>query len=186
MIGTLSKSKGNYTTSSVLYSIRDKRIMSKSHYKSGSLFKLAEGELNQIFFKTLRESHVDAAIVLDLSYKIAPEWESVKKGIINFTDVLSDNWSVDTSINILPFSDRYSIPNKILHLNSNPELENKLKTIAPQGELSATNFKDVLDYSIKRMPWRRNSEKILILITNSDTGKSSFFEKFIDKCLISP
>ncbi|MBN2039734.1 MAG: VWA domain-containing protein [Spirochaetes bacterium] len=184
LIGTLSKSKGSYTTDSILYSIRNKRIMSKSHYKSGSLFKLAEGELNQIFFnvqnkkRILRESYADIAVVLDLSYKIAPEWNSVKNGIVKFVNTVSDNWSVDTSVNVLPFSGSYSENNKILNLNSNFELKNTLSKMATKGDTSDKNFKRVLEYSIKNMPWRRKSDKILLLITNSNSDKTGFIEKY--------
>ena len=184
LIGTLSRSKGIYTTDSVLYSIRNKRIMSKSHYKSGSLFKLAEGELNQIFFnfqnkkRKLRDSYADIAVVLDLSYKIAPEWNSVKTGIVKFVNTVSDNWSVDTSINILPFSNRYSIRNKALNINSNSGLKNTLSKIAPKGETSNKNLREVLQYSIKSMPWRRKSDKILLLITNSNADKTGFIGKY--------
>ncbi len=184
LLGTLSRSKGNYNSGSVLYSIRDKRIMSKSNVSAGNLLAVAEEEINNIFFafpdkkRSYPDNHIDAVILLDLSFKIAAEWESIQKGIRDFADTVSDNWSIDTKINIVPYSDKYTLSNKITGLSSGQAIDNKLKQLVPGGTMSYKNFEEALSFSIKNIPWRRNSDKLLIIISNSENTEAKFPQRY--------
>ena len=106
------------------------------------LFDLAEKEMNNIFFnipnKTpeIIKSSVDAVILLDLSFKTAVEWESIKKGIKNFANAISHDWSIDTVINIFPVSDKYSASKKFTGIKSLPGLRKALSTLMPGGDKS--------------------------------------------------
>ena len=126
LIGTLSRAKNKYSSDSILYSLSDRKIISKSHVSSGSLFKLAEDEMNEIFFNSpkknriLTERQVDAVILVDLSYKISTEWMFIQNGIKEFADAVSENWTLNTEINIVPFSDKYTELNKYSGLKSLP------------------------------------------------------------------
>ena len=184
LVGTLTKTKGGYSSSSVLYSISDQQIVSKAHATSGSLFKLAEDEMNEIFFDTpkrkrsVTDKHVDVVIMCDLSYKVSTEWPSVKKGIIDLAAAVSDNWTLNTAVNIIPFSDKYTSLHKYTGLNSRPEVASKLNTLLPSGTASVKSFQNALNYSVKSIPWRRNSAKILVIISNSENIEGKYIEQY--------
>jgi hypothetical protein len=183
LLGTLSKAKGQYSSESILYSMKSRKIISKCNISSGNLFNLAEEETNEIFFNSpnkkriITEKQVDAVILVDLSYKISAEWASVKSGIIEFSESVSENWTLNTEINIVPFSEKYSSLNKYSGLKSPQSINEKLKLLIPSGNSSANNFQNALNYSIKNIPWRRGSEKILIIISNSENIKGKYFEQ---------
>ena len=184
LIGTLSRAKNKYYSDSILYSLSDRKIISKSHASSGSLFKLAEDEMNEIFFNSpkknriLTERQVDAVILVDLSYKISTEWNFIKNGIKEFADAVSENWTLNTEINIVPFSDKYKELNKYSGLKSLPSINEKLSRLIPAGSASNKSFQNSLSYSVKNIPWRMNSEKILIILSNSENIKDKFFEQY--------
>ncbi len=183
LIGTLSKVKGNYISDSVLYSMWHRKIISKSRVSAGNFFKLAEEEISDIFFEypdkneIFHDRQIDAVIVLDLSYKIASEWESVKTGIKDFTDSISENWNIDTEISIIPFSDSRS-SDKFTGLKSSAAVNKKLNILKPAGANSGKSFENALSYSVKNIPWRRKSEKILIVISNSEKIEGRFFDQY--------
>jgi hypothetical protein len=184
LLGTLSKNKDQYSSDSILYSMKNKKIISKCHISSGNLFNLAEEETNEIFFnspnkkRTMTDKQIDVVILVDLSYKISAEWVSVKNGIIEFTESVSENWTLNTEINIVPFSEKYNSLNKYSGLKSPQSINEKLKLLIPSGNSSAKDFQNALNYSIKNIPWRKNSEKILIIISNSENIKGKFFEQY--------
>lgn len=184
LIGTLSQSGGTYKSGSILYSIREKRILSKSNVSAGSLFSSAEEEVNEIFFgfpnkrRSFPDNHIDTAILLDLSLQIASEWDSIKKGIRDFADSISDNWAIDTKINIIPFSGKHTLKDTITGISSAISLDNNLKNLMPGGAMSYNNFEKALSFSIKNIPWRRKSDKLLIIITNSEDAESRFPQRY--------
>jgi hypothetical protein len=182
IIGTLSKIKSNYKSDSVLYSMWHKKIISKSHVTSGSFFKLAEEEISEIFLEypdkkeIFTDRQIDAVIMFDLSYKVAAEWESIKAGIKDFTDSISENWDIDTEISLIPFSDT-KIADKYTGLKSAAAVSEKLNKFKPAGGNSGRSFGNALSYSIKNIPWRRKSEKLLIVLSNSEKIEGKFLDQ---------
>ena len=183
LIGTLTKSKGKYSSESVLYKISDQQIVSKAHATSGSLFRLAEDEMNEIFFDTpkrnrsITDKQVDAVVLLDLSYKVSTEWHSIKNGILNFANAVSESWTLNTEVNIVPFSDKHTAINKFTGLKTQPDLNEKLSQLVPAGTASVKSFQNALSYSVKNISWRRNSSKILVVISNSENIEGKYFEQ---------
>jgi hypothetical protein len=184
LIGTLARVKGRYTSDSILYSVKKKKIISKSHVSSGSLFKLASEEIKEIFFnfsakkRTPVDRQIDSVIVTDLSYKISAEWDSVKNGIKDLANAVSENWNLDTEISIIPFSDKFPDLNKLSGLKSYVAINEKLDKIVPAGNNSLKSFEKAINYSVKNFPWRLKSEKVLIVISNSDKIEGKFFEQY--------
>ncbi|MFH0977369.1 MAG: vWA domain-containing protein [Spirochaetota bacterium] len=184
LVGTLAKRKGTYTSDSILYSLKKKKIISKSHVSSRSLFKLAGEETKEIFFafsakkRTPVDRQIDSVIVTDLSYKISEEWDSVKNGIKDFANTVSENWNLDTEISIIPFSDKFPDLNKLSGLRSYIAISEKLDKVIPAGNNSLKSFEKALSYSVKNYPWRLKSEKLLIIISNSDKIEGKFFEQY--------
>ncbi|MBN2400912.1 MAG: VWA domain-containing protein [Spirochaetes bacterium] len=184
LIGTILKSKGRYTSESILYSIRDREIVSKSRVSSGNLLKLAEEELNEIFYNSPRkirittDKQIDAVILTDLSYKVSADWTSIKDGIKKFADNISKNWNLNTQIYIIPFADKYRELHKYSASKSLQSLNEKLNQIKPAGSASAKILQNALNHSVKNIPWRKNSEKILIIISNSENIDGNFLEQY--------
>lgn len=184
LIGTLSRVKKDYISESILYSMREKKITSKSRNSYGNLFKLAEEDMKDVFFnfsnsqRILSDKQVDATLMLDLSYKTATEWDSIKKGVEEFSDAVSENWSVDTQINIIPFSDKYTALNKYIGLKSASSIQEKLNQIKPAGANTPKSFENAMIFSVKNIPWRRSSEKILIIISNSEKIEGKLYDQY--------
>ncbi len=180
LIGTLSRAGEKYTSESILYSLKSRKIISKCSVSSGDLLNLAEEETNEIFFnspnkkRTISGKLIDAVILADLSYKTSTEWASIKSGIADFAESVSENWTLDTEISIVPFSEKYASLNKYSNIKSPLSLSEKLKSLLPSGNATLKHFQNALNYSIKNNQWRRNSKKILIIVSNSENirGKS--------------
>jgi hypothetical protein len=184
LLGTLSGSKGQYTSESILYSLKSRKIISKCSVYSSNLFSLAEEETNEIFFnspnrkRTITDKQVDAVILADLSYKTSTEWSSIKSAITAFSEKISENWTLNTEISIIPYSEKYLSLNKYSGSRSPQSLNDKLKQLIPSGNVSVNHFQNALNYAIKNNPWRRESEKILIIISNSENIKGKFLEQY--------
>jgi hypothetical protein len=140
--------------------------------------------MNEIFFSSpnkkriMNERQVDAVVMVDLSYKISTEWTSIKNGIKELADSISENWNLNTVIHIVPFSDKYTALNKYSGLKSIPAINEKLSQLIPAGLASTKSFQNSLNYSVKNIPWRKSSEKILIIISNSENIEGKFYEQY--------
>lgn len=184
LTGTLSRSKGSYISHSILYQIREKTVISKSDVKAESLLKLAEKDMQDTFFSfpddivRINPGCIDAAFLIDMSYKTSKEWSSIRDSVKSFANAVSEDWSIDTNISIIPYSETYSPDKKIESASSLPQLNNSLKALKPAGSDSQRIFEKAVKYAAESLTWRRNSDRILIIISNSCRPDSSFIERY--------
>jgi hypothetical protein len=186
LLGAVSRIGDSYISDSRLYSVRENSVTISNRSRAGNLFDLAERDIGEMCLQfpdrprpNLSGSSVDISVVADLSYNVSREWPSVKSGIGNFVDTLSDNWYIDSRVYIIPFSDFYTVEKSILYVNSPMGLKRELGRLRPRGGNRVKFLERALSYSVRNISWRRNSSKILLIITNSPLGSEHFVERHI-------
>ncbi len=184
LIGTVTKKKGAYWFDNVFYSVKDRTIVSRNKNSAGNLFKLANLEVKETLFsinskeQVKQQKQADVAFVLDLSYNIFDEWESVKDAIITLNSTLVGQYGVDSRIFILPFSDRKDEDLASMHNNSIKGVKDKLKNLQPAGSPDMKKFMSVLNHCIRNLKWRSGSIKEIYIITNSNLTGTFMSEKY--------
>jgi len=184
LLGSLSYTKGRYKSESILYSIPDRKIVLKILVKADNIIKLAEKEINEAFIQydnIIEENHdrgQDLVFLLDLSYNINNDWTSLKKAIPEFASRLIDKKQINTRVYIVPFSDRVYYSRSFFSDNSIPSIRKGMESLKPAGGTDYKNFIKSLRYSIRSIKWRRDSNKIIIIVSNSNLNKARFIEKY--------
>ncbi len=182
LTGSLSKAGKSYISKSILYSVREKKIVGRFHSRSGSLFRLAEKEMEEIFIhnpdkrRAGKERSLDMVFILDLSYRINNDWTSVKSAIKNLASKLIDEYGIDTRITLSPYGSSLSDKEPLLSHNSLLNLNEELEKLSPKGGPEKKSFLKNLAYAVKNIRWRKEADKQIIIITNSDPGHSGFAE----------
>ncbi len=184
LLGSLSKIPKGYKAESILYSVRSATITSKCNVSSSNLFELAEKEVGEIFYqipdvqrRTGPES-ADAVILADLSFNVSSEWDSLKDGIKKFASAVSNSWSIDTMLHIIPASEGYEIRQEYLNISSSFRLVNVVDKLKPRSGGSPKNFKNCLMYAVNNIPWRSGADKTLLIISNVPMEDGQFLERY--------
>lgn len=185
ILGTLSKVKGSYVAESLLYSLGQQKIVSKSHARADNLFRLAEEDAGEIFINFAdRQGEAysgagnDVVFLVDASYSVLKEWNSLKKGIAGLAGHVSDNGGIDTRVYIIPFSDAREVPRGSSALNTAFAVKQELERIRPRGGGGSRILESALSYAVKNISWRRNSSRSLVVISNTTLKKEKFLERY--------
>lgn len=184
LIGTITKKKGMYYFDNVYYSVRNRSIVSRNKDSGADVFKLARLEVKQTLSgigarETVKnQKQVDVAFVLDLSYNIFDEWETVKDAINDMNSSLVGKYGIDTRIFIVPFSDRKDQEYASTHDNSVKGVKDKLNSLNPAGSPDIKKFTSVLNHAITSLKWRSDSFKEIVIITNSTLNGIFMSEKY--------
>ena len=123
--------------------------------------------------------HIDTAVLIDLSYAVRNDWEEIRAGINGYTETISNNWSRNIRVHIIPISDRYEIEQEFLNKSSQFALTAAMEKLKPRGKLDADLFKNGLKYAVNDIPWRRETEKAIIIILNSAIRDGTFPERYV-------
>jgi len=183
LIGTVTKRKKLYYFDNVLYTVNSRKI-SRNTNTAADIFRLANQEVKDSLFSLSSREQVgarkqaDVAFVIDLSYNINDEWETVKDAINEMNSTLVGRYGVDTRIFILPFSDRKDQVLATTHDNSVKGVKDKLNSLQPAGSPDLSKFMSVLNHTIRSMKWRSGSVKEIIVITNSKLSGIFMSEKY--------
>ncbi|NLV67213.1 MAG: hypothetical protein GXY14_06015, partial [Spirochaetes bacterium] len=84
LIGTVTKKRGQYHFDNVYYSVINRKIVSRNTNSAPDIFKLARQEVKDTLFSlpqkesAKQQKEADIAFVIDLSYNISDEWDTVK------------------------------------------------------------------------------------------------------------
>jgi len=184
LIGTVTKKKGQYHFDNVYYAVRNRKIVSRNRNSAGDIFKLARQEVKDTLFSLQQKEAVkqqkqaDIAFVIDLSYNIADEWETVQDAVNSINSSLVGRHSIDTRIFIIPFSDRKDQELATVHDNSIKGVREKLSSLQPAGGPDMNRFMSVLNHTIRNLKWRSGSAKEIIIITNSNLTGIFMSEKY--------
>ena len=184
LLGSLSKIPKGYKSESILYSVRTGVITSNCNVTSSNLFELAEKEVKEIFYQVpdlsrkAEPQSLDAVILADLSYNVSTEWDSLKEGIKKFAAAVSNNWSIDTKIHIIPAADGYEIRQEYLQISSSFKLINIVDKLKPRSGGSGKNLKNCMTYAVNNIPWRSDADKTLLIISNTSIEDGQFLERY--------
>ncbi len=182
LAGSLSKTEKTYISRSILYSVREKKVITRFTSRSQSLFRLAEKEIREIFIhipdqKRIRSGgSLDLVFLLDLSYRVNNDWETIKKAVTGLSSKLIDEYGISTRITIYPYADGTSFEKPALTVTSLFSLKKELNRLSPKGRPGKKDFVKSLARAVKNTRWRKGAGKHILIITNSDPGHSGFAE----------
>ena len=183
VLGKLSRVGGKYRSESIIYSLKNGRIITKNRREAQSLFGLAEREARDLFpqvknrldEKSLNPK-VDIAFLFDASFGVSRDWDSVKSGISRFAERISDGWDLETRVHLLPFSSQHTARQGEFNITTPSRLASKLIAFRVRGENSQRNLSDGLSFAVKNISWRSGAEKIIVLISGSGLSQKQFTE----------
>src|SRR4030042_6893254 len=154
LLGVLSRGGGTYRSESVLYSVRDGKIIIRTRVADKDLFRLAEKEIKEALVpfpnKPPRRGReggwgaMDVLFLLDMSYQMSRDWDSVKNAVTGYTARLIDTLRLDTRVYLVPFSDRIPNPSGAVSVNSITTITGDLDKLNPGGGAGSEDFMKAL------------------------------------------
>jgi hypothetical protein len=178
LLGVLSRAGGTYRSESLLYSVRDGKIIIRARVADSDLFKLAEKEIKEALVpfrnKPQRRGRdggwgaVDVLFLLDISYQMSQDWNSVKNAVTRYAARLIDALRLDARVYTVPFSDRIANPSGSVSINSITTVSSDLDKLKPAGSAGSEDFMKALQYSIGSVRWRTETDKAIIIVSNSN------------------
>ncbi|HQO02084.1 MAG TPA: vWA domain-containing protein [Spirochaetota bacterium] len=184
LIGSLFRKGGQYVSESLLYSVKDRKVLVTARVRGSNLFELAEKEVQAVFTqyddvqRAAQNMPVDAAFVIDMSYNVAAEWNAIRKGVSRFASVLTDNWTMNAGITVVPFSTGHSGNSAAHNLKTAFSLKQALDRLHPRGNGTVSDFENALSHAVRSIPWRSRSSKVMVLISNSPLERSRYLENY--------
>lgn len=186
LLGKMKKTATGYASDSVLYSVRERRVVSSCASRAKTLVGLAERDVKGVFTQfrdraagAPRASRVDAVIVLDTSYAVLREWRSLIEGVQSFVGAISDNWNLDTRLSVLPFSKHCPRVNRALNIATPTGLSKALGALAPKGADGEACLAEALSFAARSISWREGSTRAMLLVTNTPIRNKGFLERHL-------
>jgi hypothetical protein len=173
LLGSISKQNGVFAFDNVLYSVRDRKILSRNNNSSGDIYKLIQLEVKDtlINFGTKKavtgKTQADIVFLFDSSYNMSDEWSDVRDSISEFSSNLISRLNIDTRIYLAPYSERKSYESVTTHHNSIKGLNETLSRLQPGGAGNSDKFSSLLNYTLKNIKWRSGASKEIYIINNS-------------------
>lgn len=173
LLGSISKNKGEFAFDNVLYSVRDRKVLSRNHNSTRDIYKLVQLEIKDTLINFSKKNAVtgktqaDIVFLFDTSYNISDEWSDVRNSVSEFSSTLISRLNIDTRIYLAPYSDRKSYESLTMHQNSIKELNATLNTLHPGGGSSLDKFSSLLTNTIRNVKWRSAASKEIYIINNS-------------------
>ncbi len=180
LLGSLSRRGGIYRSRSVLYSVREGKILSRFRAEGEDRVKLAEKEIRESLGMyrdraprrdaVAGRGEMDLLFLVDMSYRVNREWKQVTGGIIALSSRLIDEARMDTRVYIVPFSDRSGYPSASVSVNSITALRDELARLKPAGGARPESFVASLRYAVGSVRWRPSARKSMVVISNSSVA----------------
>ena len=187
LIGILKKSKGVYYYENVLYSVHNDDVLSRNSGKAKDLYSIVHQEIRDTLIN-LRDiksitpkAKADVAIILDSSYSMSSEIDTVRNSITEFIGELIGKYGIDTRVYLIPSSDNRSFESMTMHQNSIKELQQRLDNIKPSGTAKADTILRSLTYALENIRWRGDASKDIVVINNSEVNKIFLAEQYAKK-----
>ncbi len=183
LLGSLTRQGGKYRSESVLYSVRERKVVARARVADKDIFGLAQKEIGEAL-RAFRDKtafnpdsagggSMDLVLLVDLSYRIHRDWPSVKNAAVGLASHLIDSRRVDTRFYVVPFSDRAAYPSSTVSVNSIPSVREELDKLKPGGSAGQEEFMKSLKYAVRNIKWRSAAKKVIVLISNSRIGAGS-------------
>ncbi len=173
LLGSISKSRGEFAFDNVLYSVRDRKVLSRNHNSTHDIYKLVQLEIKDTLINFGKKNAVtgktqaDVVFLFDTSYNISDEWSDLRNSISEFSSTLVSRLNMDTRIYLAPYSDRKTYESMTMHQNSIKELNETLSALQPGGGSSLDRFTTMLNNTIRNVKWRSAASKEIYIINNS-------------------
>ena len=173
LLGTISKNKGEFVFDNVLYSVRDRKVLSRNNNSSRDIYKLVQQEIKDTLINFGKrkaitgKNQADIVFLFDSSYNASDEWNYITSSISGFSSTMISSLNIDTRIYLSPYSERKSYELVTMHQNSIKDLNETLSKMQPGGGASLEKFTSLLNYSIKNVKWRSAASKEIYIINNS-------------------
>jgi len=180
LLGSISKKNKEFVFDNVLFSVKDRKILSRNNNSSGDIYRLVQIEIKDTFvnFGNIKSSAItvkdqaDIVFLIDSSYNISDEWADIKKAVYDFSSALIGKHNIDARIYLAPYSERNSYESITLHHNSIKDLNTALSKLNSGGAAKLDKFQSLLDYTVKNIKWRISAHKEIFIINNSKFEKS--------------
>ena len=177
LAGSLTKIRESFLSRTRIYSVQDRRIIFEFENRAADLFSLAVLDVQDAFAtnenarRSNTEKQVDIAVLMDLSYPVKNEMNALRDGLYDFFRSLCDSAGYDSRICLIPFSDKISAE-KISVTNNAMTFKKMLDELKPAGKSGSRELSAAFRYALKNLRWRNSSEKIIIVVLNSDIPHS--------------
>lgn len=178
VVGTLYKKAAEYISESALFSVKKESVVAKTRATAFNLLQLAERELWQLF---PHKAHVprmdllptaDVAMVVDCSYRVASEWNSIGRGLIHLAQGVTANWNVGARVSIVPFSKMYTPDYAILYLKNAYAFARAIESFSPKGGSDAKSFDRAFSHAVSNLSWRNDANKLIVVLSNTPISDS--------------
>ncbi len=182
LLGNLARGGDRYRSDSVLYSVRDRKVVARARVSDRELIGLAQKEIKEALRLFRTKSPMDAGagggsmdlvFLLDLSYRINRDWQPVKSAVIGLASHLIDNRRMDTRIYLVPFSDTIAYPASSVSVNSIVAVRNGLDNLKPAGGAGKDDFMKSLRHAVNSVRWRADARKAIVVISNTPVSSGS-------------
>ena len=183
LTGKIARGGGKYVSDSLLFSVKEARIVNKAKTSAPTLFELVRKDIHELFplyernLPQYAASAVDMAFLIDCSYSVSNEWTSIKQGITEATSGFAQRGKTNFRIYLAPFSSNYGF-DKASVSESLPALAGNLAKLKPSGTYTDAAFTASLNYAIKNIRWRANASRRIVIITNSPASSKGFHEQY--------
>ncbi|MCL2026697.1 MAG: hypothetical protein FWG92_07840, partial [Leptospirales bacterium] len=183
LTGKIAKSGGRYLCDSILFSIKEARIINKAKISAPTLFELAGKEIHELFPLHKRDipqyasTAVDIAFLVDCSHSVSNEWAAIRQGMTEAAAGFAQRGKTNFRIYLVPFSSNYGF-DKASVSESLPTLNANLAKLKPSGTYTDAAFTASLRYAVKNILWRANASRRIAIITNSPISSKGFSEQF--------
>ncbi len=183
LLGSLSHQGGKYRSESVLYSVRERKIIARARVTDKDLFGLAEKEIGEALrafrSKTVNAQDgggagaIDLLLLVDLSYRVHQDWASVKNAAVGLASYLIDSRRMDTRVYVVPFSDSAAYTSSSVSVNSITAVRQEMDKLKPAGASGEDALMKSLQYTVSSIRWRSAARKVVVLISNSNVKAGS-------------
>ena len=181
--GTLDRSDKMYHSSSILYSVAEERVVSRSDNSAGDLLTLAERDIDDLFLQfpkntEKRKGSLDVALVFDSSLSMRKDWNALRDGAHELSSYALEKLMADARIYLVPFSDSISEANRYVSANSVRGVEDVFSRIRPLGDAGPEQLVSAMRYTVNSIRWREEAARLIVIVSNSTSRKGSAAERF--------
>ncbi len=184
LVGTLYAAKGHYISESVLYSVKDGKVVARTRAKARTLVGLAEAEIARVFpgdagpRRASGPGKMDLAFVIDTSYNVKRDRASLHRGIKALAREVSDDWGGEARVSIVPFPSGPGLERSALSIKSALELSKALDALVPGGGNDAKSIEKALSDAVNNVPWRSGATKLMVIVAATPFPRSTRFQHY--------
>jgi hypothetical protein len=184
LIGSLTKKGDKFISESILFSVKEGKVLAGEKNSASTLLKLAEADINSFMVlypdKLLpgpapsgREA--DILFLIDSSSAAMNDRNFINESILSHASWMIDDNRCNTRIYVVPFAEKKGREGTGLAENSIPELKKILSGVRPLGPQSGQAFQNSFTYAVSTVKWRPKALKEIVIITasNLDSAKNA-------------